>query len=395
MTELKALMATSLNWHSPFRVGSHQLAAQLLREGWDVGYVSNPGSPFELVRRDPAFRGAIELHVNGGVREHDGHLWAYTPFAAITPHNVPLLRSDSVYSGWWRTTMPNVVDVAREHGFDDVDLLYFDTPVQRFWHARLRYRASVVRVSDRIRGFGAAEAALRAQERLIAAADLVVYTARPLEDEVRNAGARRSLYLPNGVDYEHFAQPRLEVPMDLASIPRPIAMYVGAIAEWFDFDTLDRMTAALPEVSFVVIGPDDRARASLQPRPNLHLLGTRPYDALPAYLQHADVGLIPFDARGHRELVDSIHPLKLYEYLASGLPVVASDWSELRSLGSPASLCGSADDHIGAVRAALATDQDRPALRAFARGADWSRRVQLLLEEAGLAATVARNEAVA
>jgi hypothetical protein len=87
--------------------------------------------------------------------------------------------------------------------------------------------------------------------------------------------------------------------------------------------------------------------------------------------------------------------LKLYEYLASGLPVVATDWAELRSLGSPASLCASADDHISAVRAALSTEPDRPALRAFARGADWSRRIQLLLEETGLAATAPRHEAVA
>ncbi len=378
MTRGRALMATSLNWLSPFRVGSHHIAEQLLRENWDVGYVSNPGSPFELLRRDPAFRGASKLHAKGGIRDHDGHLWAYTPFAAVTPHNVPVLRSASVYSSWWRTTVPNVERVVREHGFDQVDLLYFDTPVQRFWLRHIDHRTSVVRVSDRIRGFGAADAALKAQQQLIADADLVVYTARPLEDEVRLAGARRFLYLPNGVDYDHFAQPRAEIPADLASIPKPIAIYVGAVADWFDFDTLDQMTAALPQVSFVIIGPDDLARARLRLRPNLHLLGSRPYEQLPAYLQHADVGLIPFDARGHTELVESIHPLKLYEYLASGLPVVATDWAELRSLCSPASLCTTADDHIDAVRAALSATPDREALRAYAGRGDSATRLQAL-----------------
>ncbi len=82
--------------------------------------------------------------------------------------------------------------------------------------------------------------------------------------------------------------------------------------------------------------------------------------------------------------MDAVHPLKLYEYLACGLPVVATRWDELERLASPAILCDSADGFASAIRTVLA---DRPSLEAgfqFARRADWSNRVKALLEASGI-----------
>jgi len=133
-------------------------------------------------------------------------------------------------------------------------------------------------------------------------------------------------------------------------------------------------------MSFVLVGPNALARRRLDLRPNLHLLGPRPYEQIPAYLRNADIGLIPFDVRGHPDLVNSIHPLKLYEYLASGLPVVASRWDEIASLNSPATtLCGSATEFADALTTALSTTPDSLAVSSFVDVADWRARTRQLI----------------
>ena len=88
------------------------------------------------------------------------------------------------------------------------------------------------------------------------------------------------------------------------------------MAEWFDTALLAATARALPQVSFVIIGPGSTRLTELADFRNVYLLGTRPYAVIPAYYQHAAVGLIPFTRAGHAAFVDSINPLKLYEYTA-------------------------------------------------------------------------------
>jgi glycosyltransferase involved in cell wall biosynthesis len=142
---------------------------------------------------------------------------------------------------------------------------------------------------------------------------------------------------------------------------------------------VDHVAAELGDVSFVLIGPDAMARKRLTPRANLHLLGSRPYESLPGYLRGADVGLIPFDVKGHPSLVHNVHPLKLYEYLASGLPVVAARWHELERLDSPAVLCDTQSEQVEAIQAVLSSPRDRSAGHTFAKAANWPGRLAEML----------------
>ena len=183
-------------------------------------------------------------------------------------------------------------------------------------------------------------------------------------------------YLPNAVNYAHFSDGPQTLPPEYAAITRPIAIYVGAMDVWFDYRLMDEVAARLPNVSFVLIGPDDLAKQRLRARPNLHLLGRRAYDELPRYLHHADVGLIPFDMANHAELVRSIHPLKLYEYAACGLPVVAVEWEELTYLNSPAQLCRGTGDFILAIEQAISNRPAKTELQSYAAAHDWGERVE-------------------
>jgi glycosyltransferase involved in cell wall biosynthesis len=119
----------------------------------------------------------------------------------------------------------------------------------------------------------------------------------------------------------------------------------------------------------------------LKDLPNVHLLGRRSYQALPDYLHNADVGLIPFDSTSYPELVHGIHPLKLYEYLACGLPVVATEWRELTNLASPAALTKTSEQFIEAIRNAVSHPHDKAALRKYAQQADWQTRLDNLIAQ--------------
>jgi glycosyltransferase involved in cell wall biosynthesis len=375
-------MASLDYWGSPFRYGGHHLATAFVDAGWKVAYLSWPLAPSQLLRgATTSLRDRFRIYRRGGSTHLGGGLWAYVPGSIATPHDLPLFGSEWLHRNWPKLTVPSAVRLLRQRGFGRVDLLYVDAAIQRPWLGLVEHRRSVARITDRLSGFARQSPAMLRMEREIASSvDLVTYPAAVLAEHVQRLGARRTLHLPNGVDYARFAVGDQPVPTDLAQIRRPIAIYAGAIDRWFDFDLVGTLADRAPDVSFVLIGPAGMAHARMRPRPNLHLLGTRSHDDLPAYLHHADVGLIPFDASRYPDLVNAIHPLKLYEYLASGLPVVAARWDEIEAIGSPAVLCRTPDEFLAALRATLAGPRDREAGRRFAMASDWRSRARTMLD---------------
>jgi glycosyltransferase involved in cell wall biosynthesis len=379
-------MATVNHWHSPFQVGSHHLAKGFARAGWDVAFVSEPISPWHVLGADAReLKERYRLYRSGGTIYCDGRLWAYVPGALFTTHNKPFLDRSLIAETWSRLSWPNLIDVLKRQGFGEVDVLYCDSVVHQGWLKHIGSSRSVYRIADALSGFGKTTPAVLALERALASSvDLVVYAARSLEASVKALKPKSMAYLPNGVNYADFNRGPYKRPHEYASLPAPIAIYVGAMDEWFDYLLLEEVAARLPKVSFVLIGPEEMARQRLNRRPNIHLLGRRNYEELPAYLHHADVGLIPFDVANHAELVHSIHPLKLYEYLACGLPVVAAEWKELARLNSPAHLCRGAEDFVVAIQQALAKRPAKSMLQAYAAANDWDERVVVILEELGV-----------
>jgi glycosyltransferase involved in cell wall biosynthesis len=155
---------------------------------------------------------------------------------------------------------------------------------------------------------------------------------------------------------------------------------MGVMPEWFHFDWVARAARALPGVSFVLIGPDRLAQARLAGLANVHVLGLRDYATLPAYLQHAQVGLLPFDPTGNPSGVAALNPQKMYAYLATGLPVVATDWEELHHLDCPVKRGATPEAFIAAIRQALAETRCAAARRRFAAQHSWRCRMADLLD---------------
>jgi glycosyltransferase involved in cell wall biosynthesis len=237
---------------------------------------------------------------------------------------------------------------------------------------------SVYRMCDDTGAFPDAPRSFDAIEREVCRrVDLVVTTARCLLDRARASGARAVLHLPNACDPEPFAAARRVAPEPLAALPRPRAIYAGAIDSWFDAELLAATARRLPEWSFVLIGPERHRSGPLEAVPNVHRVGPRPYADLPAWFAGSDAALVPFRLT---PMTHAIHPIKVYEYLAAGLPVVSTPMRETEEMRAPIALAEGPESFARALERAFASDcvEARAARRAFARANPWDDRFERL-----------------
>ena len=226
---------------------------------------------------------------------------------------------------------------------------------------------------DEQSGFASAPpAVLAAEAALVAQAHLVLTTARLLYEK-HAPRARRCVRLPNAAAFDHFRS--AGVGPVLPTWPRPIIGYYGALADWFEVQWVRAAALKHPEWTFVLIGLNSGLDLKPLARlPNLHLLGERPYLDLPAYLHWFDVALIPFK---QNPLTRATNPVKFYEYLSAGKPVVATALPELTPQAGLFYPANDEAEFVAQLEAAVAErDPHLPAARAaFARDNTWEARV--------------------
>ena len=246
----------------------------------------------------------------------------------------------------------------------------------------------------------------RMEEQLARRADLVFVTSPTLLE--RNRRLNESIFLvPNAVDYEAFSAilgSETQPPDDVASIPPPIAGYVGAINDKVNLHLLVQVSRRRTNWSVVLVGPvavadneAQRALEILEALPNVYLLGRKNVEDVPRYIAACDVCLLPYRIN---EWTRSIDSLKLYEYLACGKPVVATDVPAARRFSE--SVMVAADEAEFAMGIDVALSEDGPVMqarrRAVAAQHTWDQRVESLSaaieERLGKHAGCQRDEAM-
>lgn len=214
--------------------------------------------------------------------------------------------------------------------------------------------------------------------RLARGCDLLTVSGQLLKDKWEARG-KPALLVRNGVDAEFYA--RRCVPNDLlGKLARPIVGYFGAIADWFDVDLMAHVASRRPDWNFVLLGGVFGVDVSrLRALANVHLLGDQPYETMPMYLYHFDACVIPFKVS---PLTHATDPVKFYEYMAGGKPVVSAALAEL----------GPYREHLGLARDREefhslldeAVKESDPALaqkrRALAASNTWQERCRTLGE---------------
>ncbi|WP_197995474.1 glycosyltransferase [Gimesia algae] len=219
-----------------------------------------------------------------------------------------------------------------------------------------------------------AEQILQAETYLIQNADRVVTSSASLSEKIGRE--RNNTLIRNAADAEWFAQPPDQIAYQKN---RPVVGYFGAISDWFDIELVIKAARECPEYDFVLIGNTYQCNTkTAETVSNIHFIGEVPYRNLKEYLYAFDVCLIPFKLT---ELIQHTNPVKLYEYLASGKPVVATAMPELLLVDHVVSIAHDADSFVTKIREAYETKdeiQEIEARKSFAFENKWSNRVDQL-----------------
>lgn len=301
---MRALFLSHTGWGGTFVVGSHHLSRRFAAAGYQVDYVCR--LPYR-----PTVRSKITSRVIGPrLTEHAiesplplgrGLIGRYDLAAELLQS-----RMSTLFSKTFDITLvdePKFAGLLR--GVRTDALIYRPTDIYaRMGHRRWRWLEA--QVLDR--------------------ADAVIATSGPVLDHLR---ANFKLRVPctveeNGVDLRHFSAPQPPHPA-LACLQRPRFVYVGALDFRLDVEAL-RALGDIPNISVIVAGAGPKVEA-VRALSHVTYIGPVSYDELPSVLQHCDVGLLPTNEAPANE---GRSPMKIYEYLASGMSVLARSTTELR-----------------------------------------------------------------
>jgi glycosyltransferase involved in cell wall biosynthesis len=243
----------------------------------------------------------------------------------------------------------------------DKYIAWFYTPMMLDLTQGLDPHAVVFDCMDELSAFkNAPPELIRNEQRLMERAD-VLFTGGQSLYEAKRERHNNAHAFPSSVDVKHFARAMEfldEVPQQ-AAIPRPRIGFAGVIDERLDVELLADIASRRPSWHFIMIGPVVKiSEDELPQRPNIHYLGMKQYDELPAYLAGWDVAMMPFALNDSTRFIS---PTKTPEYLAAGLPVVSTPITDVVSPYGDNGLvhiAGTAEEFIAGISAALAENRE-------------------------------------
>jgi glycosyltransferase involved in cell wall biosynthesis len=222
-------------------------------------------------------------------------------------------------------------------------------------------------------------AILEMELSLIEKSDLVIVSSSRLYESKRLYNANTFL-ITHGVDINHFRQACLAetvIPEDCPTPSGPVIGFFGLIEDWVDLDLVRHVALARPGWSFVLIGEVRADTSAVCNLPNVYLLGRRNYQSLPGYCKAFDIAILPFV---DNELTLAANPLKLREYLAAGLPVVATPLPEVLKFNGLVHMARTAEEYLFEIDALLSKGRRGPSLADSVRmdSESWDEKVEEL-----------------
>jgi glycosyltransferase involved in cell wall biosynthesis len=339
-----------IDWEHRHQRPQH-LALHLARRGYRVFYFST--IPL-MAKESYRITGQFEENVHvcrlraGGFRIDDIHRDVMSPAAR---------------DGYLASLQQLMKDMEIESPITILHHPYWTPVAQQIPGARIGYDCM-----DHHRGFyeETATGMEPSELSLLKAADFVVASSVYLRDKF--SAVRDVTLIPNGCEYEVFSS--------VAPPPRgsmPVAGYIGAIAKWFDINLLIEVAQKLPGWMFVLVGTTAGCATWNAKRiPNIKIVGEVPYTDVPAQLERFDVCMIPFRIT---ELTKATNPVKVYEYLASGRPVVSTPIPEVKVLGGRVKIASTANDFATKLQESLEVSRSvSEGWRRWAAAQDWSYR---------------------
>lgn len=278
----------------------------------------------------------------------ENDLWVATPLVLPLPYN-PVARALNR-----QIIRFTIAQLRKQLGIDTFQLWTF-LPNTAPYIGTLGEELSVYYCVDEWATFpGIDKGTLDKLERQLLERVDVTFTTSLALAEKKKVHCPATYLAPHGVDYAKFAtalDANVAIPQDLAKLPGPKVGFFGTLRDFLDYELIAHVAKARPDWSIALIGQDLSAGTALiKGLPNVHLLGRKKHDELPAYCKGFDVGLIPYRIDND---VKFINPLKLREYLSAGLPVVSTDMPEVQPYAHLCRIAKTGDEMVAAIERAL------------------------------------------
>jgi glycosyltransferase involved in cell wall biosynthesis len=350
------VLLSTADWDNPFWTNKQHVAVELARLGHKVLYIDSLG-----LRRPSASAQDLKriwIRLNKGLRaprKERENLWVWSPitiplqgYKLVQLLNKFILTIGLKFHLWRLRISPQILWTYNPMSTVVLNLGDFSSVV---YHCVDEIKAQP--------GMPIAEIE-KAETELTQKAQIVFVTAEALLESRKQLNPE-TYYFSNVADFVHFSLARdvhTAIPNDLTCLPGPIIGFVGAISGYkLDFALLKVMAQKHPEWSIVLIGKVGEGDpwtdlVGLNEFKNIHFLGPKAYKDLPGYLKGFAVAILPSLLN---EYTRSMFPMKFYEYLAAGKPVVATNLHALKSQGQIAYIAESHEDFIEGVEKALAS----------------------------------------
>ena len=330
------LLATA-DWDHPLWTNKQHVACALAELGHRVLYVDSLG--VRGPRVDRADSGRILRRLRRGLRlprQVRSGVWVVSPLV--------LPGQTQGMAGRLNRWSLNLCLFAADLALDlRRPLLWTFNPQTRAYLRLGKFHAVIYHCVDRIQAQpGMPVAALEAAEQDLCGAVNALFTTAPQLQHALGSLNAGSHCFGNVADADHFGQalqPGQTAPVDWPDVQGPVLIFIGAIDAYkLDLPMLEHLVSSTPEWSYVFIGPVGETDpttdiTTIEANTNVHVLGPRPYSSLPRYLAQADVALLPLQVN---EYTRHMYPMKFFEYLAAGLPVVATEIPSLMDQGDVA-----------------------------------------------------------
>jgi uncharacterized SAM-binding protein YcdF (DUF218 family)/glycosyltransferase involved in cell wall biosynthesis len=347
------LCISSIDWDFIWQ-GHQEIMSRLAADGHRVLFIENTGVRSPNLHDLARIRHRIRNWWRGtkGFREQRPNLFVFSPLVLPGPY--------SRLSRWInRTVLLRTLRrwMSATGFYRPIVWTFLPTPLARDLVAAVDPQLTIYYCIDDLASSSPGARRIAASEqRLFAEADLVFTTSERLRERAARFSSRVHLF-PFGVNLERFEAARtaaVEPPADIRALKHPVAGYIGGLHQWVDHELLATVADRLPDVTFALVGPEQCDVSALKARPNVRLFGMRPHETLPDYVRAFDVGLVPYRLS---EYTANVYPTKLNEYLAMGVPVVATDLPEIRRFnevhGPVVTIASDSDAFGGAIRAAM------------------------------------------
>jgi glycosyltransferase involved in cell wall biosynthesis len=380
------ILFSTADWDTPYWTNKQHTARHLAALGFQVLYIESPGLRAPTANRKDLAR--ILRRIIRSLRKPqmvEPGVWALSTVTIPFKHHWRSIRT--INQGWIGYLLRRFV---KRHGFFR-PIIWTYHPFILESLTGLGYSKMVYHSVDDLSAIPGIDRDnfVAEERRLLNHANIVFTTSETLRQKYLSINSN-TYYMPNVTDLEHFARARKPgfLPEDLAAVPEPRIGFVGVLSDFkVDFALVLDVVRRRPDWHWVFIGEEREGQMNplkkeLSRQANAHFLGYKPYSTLPEYLRGISVGTLPLMINDYTR---SMFPMKYYEYLASGIPVVATPLDFTRRHAEGLDVAADPASYVEAIARQLARGRltDAEAV-SFVGNNTWNSRIENMLQRIGI-----------